>query len=171
MGRTYGPKCFVESVTDEVFIGYVKDSKSYADVCAKFGVRKGGSNSEYIKKKIVKLGLDISHFIDVNIFLAASRGWNKKKIDEVLSLYPITVRRRPEYLQIYRALAAIGVEYKCVGCGNKGMWQGRQLQLLFYHKNRDWRDNRRENLEWRCANCYQQSRASMNKSCVELICA
>ena len=48
--------------TDQDIIAAVKDSKSYADVCRKLGISPGGGNSTTIKKKIIALNLDISHF-------------------------------------------------------------------------------------------------------------
>jgi hypothetical protein len=49
-----------------------------------------------------------------------------------------------------------GVPYRCA-CGVEGTWQGRELKLQVDHLNRDWLDDRIENLRFICPNCHSQT--------------
>lgn len=48
------------------------------------------------------------------------------------------------------------VEYKCVYCGNKGVWMNKPLILTLDHANGNRMDNRLENLRFVCPNCDRQ---------------
>jgi predicted RNA-binding Zn-ribbon protein involved in translation (DUF1610 family) len=48
----------------------------------------------------------------------------------------------------------IGRPYLCEGCGNDGMWMGKKLVLEVDHKDRNWLDDRQENLRFVCPNCH-----------------
>ena len=97
-----------------------------------------------ISKRVKELNCDISHFntktpvkrSEENIFIENStaeqstlRKWYKKG----------------NY-----------TEYKCSICGQKPIWNGKELTLILDHINGKNKDDRLENLRWVCPNCNQQ---------------
>lgn len=65
--------------------------------------------------------------------------------------------RRQSAVRLRRALIESGIKYKCCTCDNEGLWQGKELRLQVNHKNGNWLDNRKENLEFVCPNCHSQT--------------
>ncbi len=47
--------------------------------------------------------------------------------------------------------------YKCEGCNNNGVWNGKELTLHLDHKNGNRTDNRLENFRFLCPNCHTQT--------------
>lgn len=139
--------------TDEELIDAIKTSYSYTEVCKKIGVSYRKLNIDLIKDKILKLGIDTSHF--------TGQRWNKgrtsydhssikrRDITEVLSdKFKFTssyVRRRllKEHIK----------EYKCECC-KRTEWMGIPIPLELHHINGNHYDNRLENLLILCPNCH-----------------
>jgi 5-methylcytosine-specific restriction endonuclease McrA len=67
--------------------------------------------------------------------------------------------------QLKKRLLHLGLlDYKCVGCGNTGEWNGKILSLEIDHINGDNKDNRLENLRILCPNCHSQTPTFRNKN-------
>lgn len=144
--------------TKELLEPVVASSLSLAEVMKKLGIKWSGGQQQNIKRRITEHGLDTSHFLGQ----AASRGDRhkggpeKKHWSEVLVLQE-GKNYREHAFKLRRALIESGREYKCCKCSNAGEWLGKELRLQVDHKNRNWNDNRPENLEFICPNCHSQT--------------
>lgn len=128
-------------------------SKSVSDMLRMLGTKINGGNHKYLTRVIKKFNIDISHFCGY----ASARGkesFNRKYWDEILVLSNKD-RRQCAYM-LRRALVESGREYKCCLCGQGEIWNGRKIVLEVHHKNCNWLDNRKENLEFLCPNCHSQ---------------
>lgn len=142
--------------TDQQVINAVKESHSIAEVCRKVGLSERGSNPTTIKKIIINLNLDTSHFTGQ----AWSKGKSsyqdsrirKKNISEILvknsgwSSHAIKLKLLDEDIK----------EHRCEWCGNTE-WNGQPIPLELHHLNGDHHDNRLENLQILCPNCHAQT--------------
>ncbi len=64
--------------------------------------------------------------------------------------------KRDEVRLLRRALIESGVEYKCQECGIGDVWNGQKIVLEVHHKDEDFLNNVKENLEFLCPNCHSQ---------------
>lgn len=141
--------------TKELLQEVVKKAESVADVIRKLGLRESGGNFSHIKKRIVEYGLDISHFISTATGPPLrSFGKSKKSPDDILVLRHKGHRNVAHRLR--RALLESGVDYKCADCGIGNNYNNKPLVLEIHHKNDNWLDDRKENLEFKCPNCHSQ---------------
>lgn len=142
--------------TKEKLTPIVASSVSLAEVIRKLGIKWSGGQQQNIKRWIEIYKLDITHFLgQASNRGKAYKGSNKKHYSEILILN--TANRREQAFKLRRALIESGREYKCCSCSNNGTWQGKELRLQVDHKNRNWLDNRKENLEFICPNCHSQT--------------
>lgn len=148
----------VDRYSKEELTQIIQQSKNLNEVIDKLGyATHSGSNSETVKKRIIKYNIDISHFNSVlnpikrtedNIFIknstasqATLRRWYKKG----------------EY-----------TPYECSICKMKPIWQGKELTLILDHINGLNHDDRLENLRWVCPNCNQQLETTGSRNCTKL---
>lgn len=139
----------------------VRQSFSFANVLRVLGIRQSGGSQCHIKRRIIDLGIDYSHF--TGQAYNKGRTFVKKKASEIL--VKSDKNRREHAPRLRRSLAEIGIEYKCVKCGNTGEWQGQSLTLQVDHINNDWTDHRKDNLRFLCPNCHWQvsNQSAINK--------
>ena len=149
--------------TSELLSEIVRKSKSLAEVLRTLGLKEAGGNYAHINKRIKEAGIDKSHFVKYTNFLQP--GVNKKHWQEVLVLR--TSGRRQEAVRLRKALIESGVEYGCNRCSIKE-WNEKVLILEVNHKNNNWLDDRRENLEFICPNCHSQEKHKMNQGYTKL---
>jgi hypothetical protein len=140
--------------TDEKIIGAVKISRSFNEVLKTLGGGKSGSVYMHIKKRILNIGADISHF-NPHWNKKNRGGKNKKTLSEILILRKDGNREKSERLK--NSLIKSGVEYKCNICGIKE-WCGKNIVLHVDHKNGINYDNRIFNLRFLCPNCHSQTK-------------
>lgn len=131
--------------TDEEFSKIVEQSSSIREVVDRLGYSThSGTNSETVKRRINRLGLDTSHFFFVK-----------------------GVKRTPENTFVTDSTASQCVlrrmykketegRYRCSICGQEPFWNGKSLTLILDHINGVNNDDRLENLRWVCPNCNQQ---------------
>lgn len=130
----------------------VKNSNCVMEAMRYLGMRESGGSHSHLKRKIAKLSLDTSHFKKSQTFLKP--GVNKKSAKQILVIREKGNREKAHRLR--RALIEIGREYKCADCGNAGIHNSKPLTLEVDHKDRNWLDNRADNIEFVCPNCHSQ---------------
>ncbi|GAA3395214.1 HNH endonuclease signature motif containing protein [Streptomyces roseoviridis] len=139
-------------VPDDRLRAAVAGATSFADVMRALGLPLSDQNHRRVRRWVARLGLDTSHF--------KRRTWGSVRAVAPRSIAGAVFRIRPEGStrenrdRLHRALAEVGVPYRCVECGNEGAWRGRHITLHIDHINGDWLDNRRENLRYLCPNCH-----------------
>jgi hypothetical protein len=146
----------VQKYTVDVLSDAVKQSHSFAGVLRVLGLRQAGGTQSHLKRRVVHFGLDTSHFTGKG----SNRGANHKG-PRRLTPEEVLVKRgsggRNQAVRLRRALVKSGVPYACATCGIGGEWCGKELHLQVNHKNRDWLDDRINNLEFLCPNCHSQT--------------
>lgn len=149
MGRTKGKA----SITNEQLAACVIKSTSFSDVLREFGLRlSGGSHAHYVRR-IRAAQIDTSHFIGRS-FNRGKVPSNRKAASDILKLRVSGGREKAHRLR--RALIEIGRPYQCESCMFIGQWVGKPLTLEVDHLNRNWLDDRAENLRFLCPNCHSQ---------------
>lgn len=142
--------------TKELLEQAVASSLSVAQVIRALGLKEAGGTYSHISRKLKEYEVDTSHFLGRRANCGINhKGGKKLTPDEVLTKR--TTGRRQHAHVLRRALIEVGVEYKCAGCGNPGTWNDKPLMLQVEHKNKDWLDDRKDNLEFLCPNCHSQT--------------
>lgn len=131
-------------ISDIKFTKIIKESQFYSDVARKCGYNCI-TNYRVIKKRIIKLNLDTSHFLK---FKVGDR--NKKPLSEVAVKNSTYSRGNLKK----RLIKDLGWEYKCKECGQGDVWKGKKLTLELDHINGVNNDHRLENLRFLCPNCH-----------------
>lgn len=121
-------------------------SKSVAEVVRRLGLNPVGGNQAYIGRRLVELGVEVSHF-------SAAGRRDVRSGGPLLSLGRAEHGRVPGE-RLRRALIRAGVPDACAECGTGPVWHGKPLRLEVDHVNGDWWDNRRANLRLLCPNCH-----------------
>jgi hypothetical protein len=143
--------------TKEILEDAVKRSKSYSDVLRYLGIRLAGGNHAHIKRQISKFKIDISHFEQsISIFLkaAAKKAIASRSTPE--EIFNFSGEYRVKAKRLTRALVESGVEYKCVKCDVKNTYNGFPIVLEVDHIDRNWNNNKKDNLQFLCPNCHSQ---------------
>ncbi len=152
--------------TDDEFRQAVAESLSVRQVLGRIGLVPAGGNYKTVHNRILKLGLDASHF--------TGAGWNvgaryrsfgrKAAMAEILvanSPYTFTHGLRG------RLLKEGWKKYECEGC-LLSEWRGRPIPLELHHLNGVSNDHRIENLQLLCPNCHAQTSNYRGKNIIKL---
>lgn len=139
--------------TKELVQEAVSQSKSVTDVMRILGIKMSGGSHSHLTRVIKKFDIDTSHFL--------GQAYNKGKVfgpkltpDEIFNR---VLEYRPKAKELNRALLESGIEYKCVTCGNTGVWNNKPLTLQVDHIDGNWRNNKKENLRFLCPCCHSQT--------------
>lgn len=133
------------------------ENHSVSGVLNYLGLKQSGGNHSHISKMILKFGIDTSHFTGKgsNKGLTHKGASPQLRADQVLIIRE-SGRRQPAF-RLRRALIESGIVYKCNMCGTGDSWNGKELRLQIDHKDRNWLDDRIENLQFLCPNCHSQT--------------
>lgn len=135
----------IDNYSKEKLEQIVNECLSMREVIDKIGYQThSGSNSRTVKMRLDKYNIDYSHFThsspikrtEENIFIEHSSA-----SQQTLRRWYIKGQYTP---------------YICSICGQKPIWQGKELTLILDHINGINHDDRLENLRWVCPNCNQQ---------------
>ncbi len=140
-------------VNESDFRKFVNESFTYADVCRKLGWKPQGGNYRIVKKYIKELNLDTTHFTSqaTNICNRLNKD-NEKDVEEYLTNDSYVKTDRLKWKLFSSGLK----QYKCEKCGCTH-WNDGQISLQLHHINGNNVDNRLENLQILCPNCYSQT--------------
>ena len=144
----------INQYSNQQFTQIVMQSQSLKDVAKKMGYNSfSGDLSNKIKARIDELKITTQHFLNSrvpikrtqqNIFITDSTASQKTLREWYL---------KGQYTQ-----------YKCSICGQKPLWQGKELTLILDHINGINNDDRLDNLRWVCPNCNQQLETTNGKN-------
>lgn len=130
--------------TKELLSNLTQRSTSIRQITDKLGIRLTTSNYRYIKNKILKFEIDVSHF--------CSGFDRRKRIPKLLAKNSATYRLRAETLR--NEMVKAGISYNCNRCKNPGEWEGEPLALQVDHIDDDCFNNELMNLQFLCPNCH-----------------
>lgn len=147
--------------TKELLHEAVQNSVSYTAVLRYMGIKQTGGNQSYIKQRIDSFGIDVSHFKGQS-WSKGLRLKTKRKTEDILVLRETGTRQKSKFLT--RALIDSGIEHKCDKCGQLPEWLGNPLTLDVDHINRNWLDDRLDNLRFLCPNCHSQFSRNLIKN-------
>ena len=148
-------KSRLNEIEDNEFETIVETSNSIAEVLTKVGYKnKSGNMHNYIKDRIMHLGLSTKHMTKLN--KKVNRNATTKIPIEDILVEDSTYTNRTS---LKRRLINEGVlEYKCENCGNEGEWMDEPISLHLDHINGINNDNRLNNLRLLCPNCHSQTK-------------
>jgi len=126
--------------TKEQLEPLVKESKSYAEVIKKLGLRICGGNYVLLQRNIDKFQISCEHML----FQAANQGREFVKYEEISTHAAIKKR-------ILRERGLV-----CEGC-NLDTWLGKPITLEMDHIDGDNRNNTKTNIRILCPNCHSQT--------------
>lgn len=129
----------------------VAESTSLAEVMRRLGKKWSGGQQQNLKRWIGNYKLDTSHFTGQG-HNKGKTAQNKKHWSEWL-VFDDDMFLRQKSRVLRQAMIDSGTEYVC-SCGQKPYWRGQPMTLQINHKNGNWKDNRRQNLEFLCPNCH-----------------
>jgi hypothetical protein len=131
----------------------VAASHSYAEVFRRLGLSPTGWDYRALRRWILSLGLDTSHFVGS----AWRRGVpGSLRPRRPIAEYLVEGRLVPTSLLRCRLLEEGVFDQLCQRCGRRE-WNGQPIPLELDHLNGDRTDNRLKNLRVLCPNCHAQT--------------
>jgi hypothetical protein len=141
--------------TREALAEAVAASTSMAGVLRHLGLGQNGGAHAHLRRRIVRLGIDTSHFLG-RAHYRGSVSPRRRSPADVLILRPAGAKRAAPHV-LRRALVEQGRAYRCAECGIGESWNGRPLTLHIDHIDGKFWDCRPDNLRFLCPNCHSQT--------------
>jgi len=142
------------SYSDGQFLNAVRQSKSWAEVLRRLGLKIGGGTQSHLRNLAIRLNANTSHFTGM--------GWNiglrfqpnpPKPLTEIL----VKGRLHSNTDHIRKRLIGEGLKKAaCEVCKRKS-WMRKPIPLQLDHINGQRSDNRLKNLRVLCPNCHAQT--------------
>lgn len=147
-----------QKYSKELLEAIVKDCLSFAAVIRRLGLKQAGGNQTHITSRIVKYGIDTSHFLGsrTNSGISHKGGFDKLSWEQVL-IYNRLNGRKEKIKVLKRALLESGVPEQCALCPLKTEWNGKKLVLQVDHIDGDFLNNVKKNIRFLCPNCHSQT--------------
>jgi hypothetical protein len=142
--------------TYEMLAEAARQSTTIAGVLRHLGLRVTGGAHSHIRRRLIELGIDTSHFTGQAD--ARGRPSRRRRTPDQILVVRERHRKRAPASMLTKALLAIGAELRCAECGIGPLWNGERLVLHVDHINGDYADCRPENLRFLCPNCHSQTR-------------
>ncbi len=133
----------------------VKQSKTLAEICRRFGYSDNGAQHKQVKKVLYLRKVDFSH---IQIGKGANKGRSLPRPVKPLKEILVKNSRYDGRALKSRLIKESLLKEQCNKCGLGPHWQGEKLTLQLEHINGDHLDNRIENLEMLCPNCHTQTK-------------
>lgn len=145
--------------TKDVLEPVVKESKSFAEVIRRLGLRWAGGTQGNIVNRVRLAGLDTSHFLGERRNRGNEHKGGSAKIpwSAVLVLNRSRLGKKEATARLRKAMIDSGIPYVCGTCGMLPEWMGKPLVLQVDHENGDNLDNRPGNVRFGCPNCHSQT--------------
>jgi hypothetical protein len=129
----------------------VATGRSLAQALQRLGLNPAGGNYVLLKRNIILLGLDNSHFLGQGHLKGKSHNWTKRAtLDEI---YSGRVEATSTFHFKNRLLKEGVLQRPCYECQLTG-WKGRPIPLELEHRDDDRKNNALENLTLLCPNCH-----------------
>ena len=142
----------VWKMPEEAFRDLVKNSHTYGEVLAYFGLANKGGNYRTLRDRMERDRVDHSHFRKCYNTMVMDNIASRKSLSEVM-----VVGSRYSRSFLKKRLLREGVKKNvCEICGQKGEWNGKPLMMVLDHKNGVSNDHRAGNLRMICPNCNSQ---------------
>jgi predicted RNA-binding Zn-ribbon protein involved in translation (DUF1610 family) len=141
--------------TKEILEPLTRKSECIVDIIRRLGLRESGGTHSHISRKLKEYEIDTTHFVGKSIARGRNHPNQKRGWKDILVLRSIGTRQHATYLR--RSLIESGRKYVCETCGLNPMWNGKELRFQVDHKNKNWLDDRAENLQFICPNCHTQT--------------
>jgi len=148
--------------TDNQLQDAVKTSFSFAEVIKKLGLKSYSGNFPSVKKRIISLCLDYSHFLGRGHLFGKSHSWtHKRPIKYFLKRNNARISRT--WLKS-RLIKEGFLKNLCSICGLLPLWNNKKLVLVIDHINGNKFDYRLKNLRLLCPNCNSQTETFASKN-------
>lgn len=131
----------------------VKNSKSMREVLRKLNKKFAGGTYSYYTSLCKKYNIDTSHFLGKH--WSKNKNSGKKKNKSEILILRFSGSRQKHYL-LKRSMIESNVKYVCNICNLEPIWNNNPLTLDVDHINKNWLDDRLENLRFLCPNCHSQ---------------
>lgn len=142
--------------TKELLEPIIKESKTWAEVCRKLGLKPMTGSQTHIKKRATKFNIDFSHFVGKS-FNAGRTFKRKDALEYCYNGSKITSHR------LKLILIRDGYKNKkCENCNNT-KWLNKKIPLELHHIDGNHFNNEFDNLKILCPNCHSLAAIEMKE--------